>query len=264
MSTIPWAHLSETELRQLGGALQTGRLALPFSAANLQRYLTTDRIDAVVAEGQRLHQAGMSGTHLAFLLAALANDRMARSSLTEAVDLIVTAPDASGVAIRDAAVVVRELFASAQQSVLVVGYAVQRGRQVFQALAKRMEQRPALDVRLCLDMLRPSRDHTPTEELTRRFAARFVTQEWSGSRLPVVYYDPRALESNATHHASLHAKCVVVDRQVAFVSSAHFTEATQERNIEVGVLLRVPVLAEQLTTHFAALIETKVLRELRL
>ncbi len=77
-----------------------------------------------------------------------------------------------------------------------------------------------------------------------------------------MYYDPRSLELAAGKRASLHAKCVVVDRQVAFVSSANFTEAAQERNIEVGVLLRVPALAEQLSRHFQALMEAGVLREL--
>jgi phosphatidylserine/phosphatidylglycerophosphate/cardiolipin synthase-like enzyme len=50
--------------------------------------------------------------------------------------------------------------------------------------------------------------------------------------------DPRSLELDARRRANLHVKCVVVDRQVVFVSSANFTEAVQERNIEVGVLLR--------------------------
>ena len=67
---------------------------------------------------------------------------------------------------------------------------------------------------------------------------------------------------DAEKRASLHAKCVVVDRQVAFVSSANFTEAAQERNIEVGVLLRVPALAEQLEWHFQALMEAGVLKGL--
>jgi phosphatidylserine/phosphatidylglycerophosphate/cardiolipin synthase-like enzyme len=54
----------------------------------------------------------------------------------------------------------------------------------------------------------------------------------------------------------------VVNRQVAFVSSANFTEAAQARNLEVGVLLRVPALAEQLSRHFQALMETGVLQRL--
>ena len=261
--TSPWAALSQADLRQLGGALQTGRLTAPFSAVSLHRYLAAALIDPVVAESQRLYQAGMTAPQLALLLAALADDRAARPVLTEVLDLVVTGPEAPGVALRDTAVVVRELFALARQSVLAVGYAVHQGRQVFRALAQRMDQRPALDVRLCLDVQRRWGDTAPAEELAQRFAERFKTREWPGSRLPAVYYDPRSLELDAEKRASLHAKCVVVDRQVAFVSSANFTEAAQERNIEVGVLLRVPALAEQLSQHFQALMEAGVLRELR-
>jgi hypothetical protein len=258
--TSPWSRLSEADLRQLGGALQAGRLTVPFSAVSLQRYLATDRIEAVVAESQRLHEAGLTGTQVAYLLAALANDRADRQPFAEVLDLVATGPEAPSVALRNTAVVVRELFAQARHSVLAVGYAMHQGRQVFRALAKRMDQRPSLDARLCLDVQRRWGDTAPAEELAQRFAARFKTREWPGSRLPAVYYDRRSLALDIKRRASLHAKCVVIDRQVAFVSSANFTEAAQERNIEVGVLLRVPALAEQLTRHFQALMEAGVLQ----
>lgn len=257
--TSPWSRLSEADLRQLGGALQTGRLTLPFSAVGLARYLAVELIESVVAESQRLQQLGMTAPQVAHLLATLANDRAAWPGLTEALDLVVTGPEAPGVALRDTAVVVRELFAQARERVLVVGYAVHQGRSVFRVLAERMAQRPELEVRLCLHVPRPWNDASPAAALVQRFAERLKRREWPGSRWPAVYYDPRALAPDASQRASLHAKCVVVDRQVAFVSSANFTAAAQERNIEVGVLLRVPAVAEQLDRHFQALIEAGVL-----
>lgn len=258
----PWPRLSEADLRQLGGALRAGRLTAPFGAVGLRRYLAVELADAVATELQRLHGAGMEPAHLALLLEALAEDRAARPPLPDGLDLVTSGPEAPGVAIRDTAVVVRELFSSARQSVLAVGYAVHGGRQVFRALAERMEQQPDLDVRLCLDVQRPWQDVTPTALLLRRFADRLKMREWPGARLPAVYYDPRSLELNAARRASLHAKCVVVDRQVAFVSSANFTEAAQARNIEVGLLVRVPAIAEALSRHFEALIEAGVLKGL--
>jgi hypothetical protein len=260
--SAPWPRLSETDLRQLSGALRAGRLSVPFSAVGLRRYLVAELIDVVVAESQRLHQAGLTGPQLALLLAALADDRAARPPGHDGLDLVTSGPEAPGVAIRDTAVVVRELFSTARRSVLAVGYAVHQGRQVFRALAERMEQRPDLDVRLCLDVQRTWQDVTPTVLLLRRFTERFTTQEWPGKRLPAVYYDPRSLAFDTAKRASLHAKCVVVDRRVAFVSSANFTEAAQARNIEVGLLVRVPAIAEALTRHFEALIEAGVLKGL--
>jgi phosphatidylserine/phosphatidylglycerophosphate/cardiolipin synthase-like enzyme len=64
--------------------------------------------------------------------------------------------------------------------------------------------------------------------------------------------------------ASLHAKCVVVDEQMAFVSSANFTEAAQERNIEVGVLVRSQVLSTQIARHFDALVAAGLVSSLPL
>ena len=90
----------------------------------------------------------------------------------------------------------------------------------------------------------------------RRFAERFRTEQWPPDRpLPDVYYDPRSLDLDMERRACLHAKCVVVDRQHVYVSSANFTEAAQERNIEVGLLVRSRRLAEQLTNHFDALLD---------
>ncbi len=62
--------------------------------------------------------------------------------------------------------------------------------------------------------------------------------------------------------ASLHAKCIVVDRELAFVSSANFTEAAQLKNIEVGLLIRSRPLAAKLADHFEALAEAGHLKPL--
>ena len=54
----------------------------------------------------------------------------------------------------------------------------------------------------------------------------------------------------------LHAKCVVVDCERAFISSANFTEAAHERNIEVGVMLRSRPSAARLVGFFEQLIDS--------
>jgi phosphatidylserine/phosphatidylglycerophosphate/cardiolipin synthase-like enzyme len=54
----------------------------------------------------------------------------------------------------------------------------------------------------------------------------------------------------------LHAKCIVVDHQHVFVSSANFTEAGQQRNIEVGLRLDEPGLAKKLVEHFRKMVDT--------
>ena len=57
----------------------------------------------------------------------------------------------------------------------------------------------------------------------------------------------------------MHAKCIVVDRQELFISSANFTEAAQNRNIKVGLLVRSASLADNLVRHFDTLVAEKLL-----
>jgi hypothetical protein len=47
---------------------------------------------------------------------------------------------------------------------------------------------------------------------------------------------------------------IVVDGKAVFISSANFTEAAQERNIEMGLLVRSRWLAERVTRHFETLL----------
>ena len=137
------------------------------------------------------------------------------------------------------------------QSVLVAGYAVYQGQKVFQALADRMLAVPSLKVRLFLDIQRPQGDTSAASEIILRFARQFRIAQWPNERpLPQVFFDPRSLDSSSQKRACLHAKAVVVDSRSVFISSANFTEAAQQRNIEVGILANSESLAHRLTAFF--------------
>src|SRR5208337_3365196 len=86
-----------------------------------------------------------------------------------------------------------------------------------------------------------------------RFSEEFTSNQWPGERRPEIFYDPRSLETDHERRASLHAKCIVVDNDQAFVTSANFTTAAQQKNIEVGVLIRSKSLAARLGSHFQSL-----------
>ena len=60
--------------------------------------------------------------------------------------------------------------------------------------------------------------------------------------------------------AALHAKCIVVACSEAFVTSANFTEAAQDRNIEAGVLVRIPSFARSLVEQFENLVNSGHIR----
>jgi phosphatidylserine/phosphatidylglycerophosphate/cardiolipin synthase-like enzyme len=55
---------------------------------------------------------------------------------------------------------------------------------------------------------------------------------------------------------------VVVDARHVFLSSANFTEAGQQRNIELGLLLCSPIIASRILRFFDFLVKTQILQPL--
>ena len=152
---------------------------------------------------------------------------------------MTSGPDIAGTT-RDTGVVLRELFAEAEHHVLVVGFAVHQGREIFAALAHRMHQRAGLAVRLCLDVRRPPGDTTRSDALLRRFAERFVRQEWPGPRLPEVFL------ASATARARIEVileRCGAagprntVTRDYLRIASAMMTAAIRSRSSRVAPAL---------------------------
>ena len=124
---------------------------------------------------------------------------------------------------------------------------------MFRALANRMAAEPNLQVRFCVNL-------SPVESggeaaAVKRFLQAFQRFHWPDDcPLPAFYYDPRTIIPPPALQHRLHARCVVVDSEHAFISSANFTEAAHERNIEVGVLLRSRSTATRLVGFFGHLI----------
>lgn len=255
--------LSFETLSALASSLESGRLAPPFTSTSLSRFVHGGAAPGIASELQQQADKGASPEVLSWAVKCLAAARRDRKHLHESVDLVWTGPEERGTASRDTAVVVKELFSRATTSVLVAGFAVYRGRDVFAALAKRMEELPSLKVDMYLNISRQRNDTSLSEDIVRRFLSSFRSKDWPGEKLPSIYYDPRSLSQDWTKRASLHAKCVVVDRRWSFVSSANFTEAAQERNIEAGVLIDSPPFADSLSRQFESLVTSGTLESFR-
>ena len=254
--------LTDADLAAVAAALRSGRLHAPFTPVSLQRFCSVVHAGPTAARLQQPHDEGMKPQHLALLGETIVRTRARLPQQDDLVDLVWTGPETLGVTNRDTGVVVRDLFGRAETEVLVAGFAVHQGRAVFRRLADRMEECPGLRVKLFLDVQRHPTDTSLEEEVLRRFLHRFRAQEWPGKRLPELYYDPRSLDLEAGKCSSLHAKCIIVDRQVALVTSANFTEAAQTRNIEVGALIRCERFAARLAGHFETLAEVALLNRL--
>ncbi len=256
-SSAALVRLGEADLRALAASIRSRRMGPPFEMSAVQRItgpsMATDVADAL----NILSLEGCTPGGLASCLEIIADSVEARSSVEDKIQLVMTGPEGRAYH-RDTAVVVQDLFRRAERIVLVAGYAVYQGRDVFEELGRRMDELPDLHVRVFLNVARKPEDIGSPAEIVSGFVRKFKAYNWpAGCRLPELYYDCRSLAATEGP-VSLHAKCIVVDGREIFISSANFTEAAQHRNIEVGVLVRSAALARQATEFFEAMVLERV------
>lgn len=258
----PFLSLSRPALENLAFSLEEGRLGFPVHSFALDPYLPENLSSVIATELNKLRQEGMDGKHIAYILRVLAQERASTQKWQDQTNLVWTGPEVPGAESRDTHIVVQELFRSARHSVLIASYALdsgQKGYSLFQALADQMDANPELNVRMFLNVKRAYQSQTPASELLKIFANTFRDKVWPGKRLPEVFHDPRALAISNYSLACLHAKCVVVDEERLLITSANFTEAAHERNIEAGILMADAFIARSIRSQFERLVEKGIL-----
>jgi phosphatidylserine/phosphatidylglycerophosphate/cardiolipin synthase-like enzyme len=205
----------------------------------------------------------MTEKHIAYMLRLLAEERASSQNISDRINLVWTGHEVLGAECRDTSVVVRELFKAAQDSVLIASYAIDRGekaRNLFQVLASHLDTNPNLNVKMFLNVQRPFKDNTSETALLKEFAYVFRNDIWQGKQLPKVFYYPSSLSLQKNLRTCLHAKCIVVDQERLLITSANFTEAAHERNLEAGVVITDPIAARSMCSQFETLISTNILR----
>ncbi|MDP3569470.1 MAG: DISARM system phospholipase D-like protein DrmC [Archangium sp.] len=208
---------------RLEDALKRGELGIPFSGHGLRSL----GLESLVSHAPTLSGLGRDAARL--LVTAVLRDRGSRGRRPE---LVWTGPETKQSGARDTAVVLSDLFSSAQQSVLIAGFVFDHGATVLSALHQAMQR--GVNCRLFAD---------------GDAARHFRRDNWPfGPPFPEVFRFVPA----AGVFASLHAKCVVVDHHLVFVTSANFTDRGQNRNIEVGVLLHDENLAAVVEGQFSS------------
>ena len=196
--------------------------------------------------------AAVATSSLERLRDGLGSERL-RAPLSHA-DLVWTGPEGEQASARDTAVVLRRLFESARDHVVLAGYSFRDAPSVLGPLHEGMRAR-GVTARFFVDVAQPEAGGIEPEEHGQRALAGFVRDNWRfGPPYPEIYCDRRALLPGPPW-SSLHAKCVSVDGRRAFVSSANFTSRGQERNIEADVLLHDSAFAAQLERQLLSLVE---------
>ena len=255
--------LGRPAMKGLAAALEGGSVAPPFQRSQLQGHAPDELVKEVLGELRELSESGMAPPHIAHMLRLLAEERAAAQAIADRVELVWSGTEVTGGVSRDTAVVVQELFREARESVLIASYALDSGskaKALFGPLAARMDAEPGLRVRLFVNVHRKYRNKTAEAVLLREFADTFRHDVWPGERLPEVFHDPRSLATDGKKRASLHAKCIVIDEDRALITSANFTEAAHERNLEAGAVITDTILATALKAQFDTLVDHGALK----
>src|SRR6478736_1029403 len=250
--------LGRSALAGLAEALGTGRLGAPLARTSLAPHVPEEHLDAISAALAEMEADGMAPRHIARTVQLLVEERDAGQRMADRVQLVWSPPDLDTVDARDTSVVVQELFRQARRSVLICTFALDQKKKaeaLFGELAARMDADGTLVVRVFANIHRKYLDETPSAQLIRDFTTLVRDHIWPGQRLPEVFYDPRSLETDAQRRAVLHAKAVGIDGRWTLLTSANFTEAAQERNIEAGVVIDDTRLAERVERQFDQFVE---------
>jgi cardiolipin synthase len=200
----------------------------------------------------RKAQGRMTWAELGWSLQAVAHTH-ARQRQAQHCELVWTGPrPADAPTLRRLDQALYDLVLNAQHSILLVTFAAAKITRLKTALSAAARD---VNIRLILEFEQESGGQLSHDALAA----------FAGSiehRADIYYWPLAQREKNAYGKpGKLHAKCAVVDDTV-LVSSANLTDDAFNRNIEMGVLLRAPALAEQLTRHFETLIEAGVLKQI--
>lgn len=148
-----------------------------------------------------------------------------------------------------------QIVEHAKHELMLATFALYRGDQILEPIHQAMVRNPDLRVTLILNIPRSYGDRTLADELVEKCRQDFAKKSWPWEPKPAVYYFPESLHLESKQRASMHAKFLIADEERCFITSANFTEAAQQRNIEVGVELANSQEPRALSHYFKGLIE---------
>lgn len=240
--------LGTSQLRELMDTLRRG--------VPLSRSMLRERLDELHTERLWSTLRKLDAATQRLLIGAVLADRERHER--PAPYLVYSGPDVDHTPSRSTGVLLGEVWAEAEDEVLIAGYSFDHPRQILAGLHERMQNR-SLRVRIFMN-LRQERvaqggPQRLSEEAVMARAREEAARIWPFSGVqPEFYVDARYID--ASHFLSMHAKCVVVDRRHALVGSANFTDRAHSRNVEIGVYLREDHrFARDLDDRFRALVD---------
>lgn len=169
-----------------------------------------------------------------------------------AIELVWTGPKTGLIPTRRTEQVILEVIESAKDDVFLVAYVFYKASSIVEALNAAVGRGVGVSV-----LLESSTEHGGA---LKGDSVKAMAEAVPGANIYV--WDPAAKQPDGDSlSASVHAKCAVADKELAFITSANLTSAALERNMELGLLLRGGTVPARLRAHLAALVTTEVIRK---
>ncbi|MGL5828323.1 MAG: DISARM system phospholipase D-like protein DrmC [Angustibacter sp.] len=223
-------YLPEDDLSELASAVL-------FGADSIHRFQATATSGLLRSAAGRAVQLLANGVGRTELSSALVSAGLAytRIRLDCHVDIVWTGPHSDITSHHITSHILRELINSAREDILLVCYALRPQAEIVERLSAAKNRGVFIT---CLAERQADNPHFTGEDR--------VISALVGKNL--------AWPQGRRHKgASLHAKIMVIDRTVALVGSANFTESGIEKNLECGVVIRGGNQPEQIHDHIMGL-----------
>lgn len=169
------------------------------------------------------------------------------------VDLVWTGPPVSGQVMRSTDQRIIELIDSATRSIWIVAFAAYRIPSIVAAFERAIGR--GVQLSFVLEDSGESQGKVsfdPIHAFGASLAGRANVYLWP--------MEQRQRDERGRHGA-LHAKCLLVDGEALFVSSANFTEFAMTVNLELGALIKSREIGGDVERLFERLIATGVLTQ---
>ena len=167
----------------------------------------------------------------------------------ESIELVWTGPNTGLIPTRRTEQVLLEVINSARAELFLVTFVFYRVPSIVKAL--NIAAQRGVKINVLLDVL-----------VKQGGAIGGTTRALAGAvpKAAIYVWDLASEKTvGSASSASVHAKCVVADRKLAFISSANLTSAALERNMELGLLVRGGTVPARLYSHLEALVTTETI-----
>lgn len=218
------------------GENTTGLVSLVGSA--LAKEALQDFLDA-------FRHANLPGESGAYILRAAAYTRQ-QTLAEQQIELVLTGPSTPFVSTRRTEQVLLDLIRGAEAELFLVSFVTYRWESIIKALQDAVTH--GVDVKVLLEASKESGGSLDGDQSV--MLRQLVPQA------SIYYWTSRAAEFV---DGKVHAKIVVSDEAIAFLTSANLTGHAMEKNFEAGILIHGGEIPRDISRHLQGLIDLKII-----